>query len=151
MRATVIHRSKPILDFQSRHALEVAEITGKQCRVVGNGDARNAQVHRSNADMNRIQPTELKLRSIVPGQNCPISQILEIALEPGVLANGHGGLPRALDQPKQATQLLIDRNELQVCVARSRRTNRVGLNAGGGVGWLGPQWSFQVMGSGGFG
>ncbi len=42
-------------------------------------------------------------------------------------------------------------NELQVCVARSRRTNRVGLNAGGGVGWLGPQWSFQVMGSGGFG
>ena len=44
-----------------------------------------------------------------------------------------------------------DQNELQVCVARSRRTNRVGLNAGGGVGWLGPQWSFQVMGSGGFG
>ena len=40
-------------------------------------------------------------------------------------------------------------NELQVCVARSRRTNRVGLNAGGGVDWL--QWSFQVMASVGIG
>ena len=34
-------------------------------------------------------------------------------------------------------------NELQVCVARSRRTNRVGLNAGGGVGWLSPNGVFR--------
>jgi hypothetical protein len=38
-------------------------------------------------------------------------------------------------------------NELQVCAARGRRTNRVGLNPGAEM--IGPTaepWSFQVMG-----
>ena len=48
----------------------------------------------------------------------------------------------------------VQSNELQVCVARSRRTNRVGLNAGGGVGGpttmefsgLGPRRDVPIVG-----
>ena len=42
-------------------------------------------------------------------------------------------MARPVTDEGSATASMRD-NELKVCVARSRHTNRVGLNAGGGVG-----------------